>query len=124
MGTMSDLTPTTFLYSLLSHLLDYKTALLSTPVPYNCEIYISCFEITADECEEVNDLIKSSMSQTSSDFVNNSSQSLSESDMQEICLDSDNFEELKMVTEDIVNKRQTAEIGGHIFTTSNLGKLK
>lgn len=56
---------------------------------------------------------KSKLSQTQS--------SKSESEMQEICLDSDSLEELVMVIEDIVNKRQTSEIAGDLYTISNLG---
>jgi len=75
----------------------------------------------SDEDEEVHDLIQASMSNASKTKLNNTNGSAkSESEMQEIWLDSDSLEELVMVVEDIVNKRQLAEIASLQYTNSTL----
>jgi hypothetical protein len=122
MGTMAECESHTFLNTMLQYLIKFKIDSKQAKSEHTYEVYISCYEVTSDENEEVTDLIKASMSSNSGSSHDQTDGEVSEGDMQEICLDSDEFEELTMVVEDIISKRQFADIAGQIFTVSNLGK--
>ena len=79
MGTLIDCSSNAMLNIILQHLMNFK---MSQNEEKKYEIFICCYEIMADENEEVIDLIKSSMSCTS--FNDTNSSMFSESDMQEI----------------------------------------
>lgn len=85
------------------------------------DIYISWYEITADEEEDVIDLIHTSVTQSNinqSSSVNDTVKT--ESEMQEIYVDSDSLKELIMVIEDIFNKRKTIPCQNKVLNNSNL----
>ena len=85
------------------------------------DIYISCYEIVADDEENVVDLIQTSLSQTEKSHKSYSRDSVkTESEMQEIYVDSDSLEELIMVIEDVFAKRKTVQVKNEVFTMSHL----
>ncbi|CAI2384858.1 unnamed protein product [Moneuplotes crassus] len=103
-------------YEIVRHLISLKQALKetskdSTPI----SAYLSCYEIIADAEEDIVDLIEYEHSERSSINISKSqskhSSVKSESEMQEIFIDTDSLEELQMVVNDLFSKRKRVFCG-------------
>ena len=107
-----DITQKTYLYHIMRWLISFKKKQLKKYSRFKYEFYFCWYEVMTicDNShiqwdEEINDLVSLGSSNISlTESANETAKT--ESDMQEIWIDSDSLEELVLVIEDIITKRK------------------